>query len=269
MLVLSVFPIRHFYQRWAPPSPSSGGPRSPPGSTPPNEPSPTLTPLCGTRQFGKPPRSSRRPTAKSRVADWHWDSSPMTCSTAWHLPPWVLTTVVSGARSVSPSGRRMGPVQRRGGRQPGRRPRDIDLPPVGNPGKARDRCAARSRRAGPAGPRHRLAARRPGRLRRRDLPLPFNATRTGPGPRPGHPDRRPGNHRGQRPVLPDQVRDSQRDRRPRHRPRRNPRRRRRRPGTRNAGRAAALPHFGEPSAARRRASGPACRPGDHRPPRPR
>ncbi len=56
-----------------PPSPSSGGPRSPPGSTPLNEPSPTLTPLSGTRQSGKPPRSSRRPTARSRVADWHWE----------------------------------------------------------------------------------------------------------------------------------------------------------------------------------------------------
>jgi len=67
----SVFPIRHFYQRWEPPSPSSGGPRSPPGSTPPNEPSPTPTPLSGTRQFGKPPRSPRRPTARPRVADWH------------------------------------------------------------------------------------------------------------------------------------------------------------------------------------------------------
>ncbi len=47
------------------------GPRSPPGSTPPNALSPTMTPLSGTRQFGKPPRSSRRPTARSRVADWH------------------------------------------------------------------------------------------------------------------------------------------------------------------------------------------------------
>ena len=37
-------------------------------STPPNEPSPTLTPLSGTWQFGKPPGSSR-----SRVADWHWE----------------------------------------------------------------------------------------------------------------------------------------------------------------------------------------------------
>ena len=74
----SVFPIRHFYQRWGAPSPSSGGPQSPPGSTPPNEPSPTPTPLSGTGRSGKPPRSSRRPTARSRVTDWRWNPSPMT-----------------------------------------------------------------------------------------------------------------------------------------------------------------------------------------------
>ena len=78
----SVFPIRHFYQRWAPPSPSSGGPRSPPGSTPPNEPSPTPTPLSGTRQFG-----SRRDRAGGLPRGRGWlsgtgNSSPMTCSTA-------------------------------------------------------------------------------------------------------------------------------------------------------------------------------------------
>jgi response regulator receiver domain-containing protein len=56
------------------------------GSTPPNEPSPTLIPLSGTRQSGKPPRSSRRPTARSRVPDWHWEPSPMTCSTGCYLP---------------------------------------------------------------------------------------------------------------------------------------------------------------------------------------
>ena len=69
----SVFPSATSTSAGASPSPSRGGPRSPPGSTPPNEPSPTPTPLSGTRQFGKPPRSSRQPTARSRVADWHWE----------------------------------------------------------------------------------------------------------------------------------------------------------------------------------------------------
>jgi len=87
----SVFPIRHFYQRWEPPSPSSGGPRSPPGSTPPNEPSPTPTPLSGTRQSGKPPRSSRRPTARSRVAEWRWEL--VTDDLLDGLPPAALITV--------------------------------------------------------------------------------------------------------------------------------------------------------------------------------
>jgi hypothetical protein len=65
----SVFPIRHFCQRWGAAIAIERRPRSPPGSTPPNEPSPTLTPLSGTRQSRKPPRSSRQPTARSRVAD--------------------------------------------------------------------------------------------------------------------------------------------------------------------------------------------------------
>ena len=69
----SVFPIRHFYQRWGAAIAIERRPSAPPGSTPPNEPSPTLTPLSGTRQSGKPPRSSRRPTARSRVPDWHWE----------------------------------------------------------------------------------------------------------------------------------------------------------------------------------------------------
>ena len=69
----SVFPIRHFYQRWGAAVAIERHPRSPPGSTPPSGPSPTLTPLSGIRQSAKPRRSSRRPTARSRVADWHWE----------------------------------------------------------------------------------------------------------------------------------------------------------------------------------------------------
>jgi hypothetical protein len=49
----SVFPSATSTSAGAPPSPSSGGTRSPPGSTPPNEPSPTPTPLSGTRQSGE------------------------------------------------------------------------------------------------------------------------------------------------------------------------------------------------------------------------
>src|SRR5580700_3540856 len=83
----------------APPSPSSGGLRSPPGSTPPNEPSPTLTLLSGTRQFGKPPRSSRRPTVRSRVADWHWE--PVTDDLFDELPPAALAAVRQVAEELT------------------------------------------------------------------------------------------------------------------------------------------------------------------------
>ena len=83
----------------APPSPSSGGPRSPPGSTPPNELSPTPTQLSGIRQYGKPPRSSRRPTARSRVAEWHWE--PVTDDLLDGLPPAALAAVRQVAEELT------------------------------------------------------------------------------------------------------------------------------------------------------------------------
>ena len=95
----SVFPSATSTSAGAPPSPSSGGPRSPPGSTPPNEPSPTLTPLSGTRQFGKPPRSSRRPTARSRVPDWHWE--PVTDDLLDGLSPAALAAVRQVAEELA------------------------------------------------------------------------------------------------------------------------------------------------------------------------
>jgi hypothetical protein len=63
------------------------------------EPSPTLTPLSGTRQFGKPPRSSRRPTVRSRVADWHWE--PVTDDLLDCLPPAALTAVRQAAEELT------------------------------------------------------------------------------------------------------------------------------------------------------------------------
>ena len=95
----SVSPSATSTSAGAPPSPSSGGPRSPPGSTPPNEPSPTLTPLSGTRQFGKPPRSSRRPTARSRVPDWHWE--PVTDDLLDGLSPAALAAVRQVAEELA------------------------------------------------------------------------------------------------------------------------------------------------------------------------
>src|SRR4029077_6409467 len=83
----------------APPSPSSGGPRSPPGSTPPNEPSPTPTRLSGTRQSGKPPRSSKRPTARSRVAEWYWEL--VTDDLLDGLPPTALAAVRQVAEELT------------------------------------------------------------------------------------------------------------------------------------------------------------------------
>jgi|SRR5690242_4320376 len=67
----SVFPIRHFYQRWGAAIAIKRRPSVAARSTPPNAPSPTPTPRSGTGQSGKPRRSSRRPTARSRVAEWH------------------------------------------------------------------------------------------------------------------------------------------------------------------------------------------------------
>ncbi len=99
--VATVAPSRlpEFFQEIQDALPSSGGPRSPPGSTPPNEPSPTLTPLSGTRQFGKPPRSSRWPTARSRVADWHWE--PVTDDLLDGLSPAALAAVRQVAEELT------------------------------------------------------------------------------------------------------------------------------------------------------------------------
>jgi hypothetical protein len=47
--------------------------------------------LSGIRQSGKPPRSSRRPTARSRVPDWHWE--PVTDDLLDELPPAALATI--------------------------------------------------------------------------------------------------------------------------------------------------------------------------------
>ena len=83
--------------------PSSGGPRSQPGSQPPDEPSPTLTPPFGIRQSEKPPRSPRRPTARSPAADWQWE--PVTDDLLDCLPPAALAAVrqVAGELTVRES----------------------------------------------------------------------------------------------------------------------------------------------------------------------
>ena len=95
----SIFPIRHFYQRWGAAIAIERRPPSPPGSMPPNGPSPTPTPLSGTRQSGKPPRSSRRPTARSRVADWHWEA--VTDNLLDELPPAALAAVRQVAEELT------------------------------------------------------------------------------------------------------------------------------------------------------------------------
>jgi hypothetical protein len=64
----SVFPIRHFYQRWGA---AIAIERRPSVAAERALADPDL--LSGTRQPGKPPRLSRRPTARSRVADWLTD----------------------------------------------------------------------------------------------------------------------------------------------------------------------------------------------------
>ena len=77
--------------------------RPPAGSTPPNAPSPTPTPRSGTGQSGKPRRSPRRPTARSRVAEWHWE--PVTDDLLDGLPPAVLAAVrqVAGELTIRES----------------------------------------------------------------------------------------------------------------------------------------------------------------------
>jgi hypothetical protein len=55
---------------------SSAVPRWPHACMPPSAHSLTPTLTSGTGPSGKPLRSSKRPTARSRVADWHWECEP-------------------------------------------------------------------------------------------------------------------------------------------------------------------------------------------------
>ena len=86
----SVFPIRHFYQRWGAAIAIERRPSVAARLHAAERALADPDPAVRDQAFGKPPRSSRRPTARSRVADWHWDGSPslMTCSTGCRLPPW-------------------------------------------------------------------------------------------------------------------------------------------------------------------------------------
>jgi hypothetical protein len=79
--------------------------RDPPGHPrvprvpPPNELSPTLTLPSGTSQFATPPRSSRRRTARSRVADWHWEL--VTDDLLDSLPPAAVAAVRQVAQELT------------------------------------------------------------------------------------------------------------------------------------------------------------------------
>ena len=84
----SVFPIRHFYQRWGAAIAIERRPSVAARLHAAERALADPDPLSGTTQSGKPKRSSRWPIARSRVPDWNWDLSPMTCSTGCHLPPW-------------------------------------------------------------------------------------------------------------------------------------------------------------------------------------
>ena len=85
----SVFPIRHFYQRWGA---ATFIERRPSIAARPHAAERALAhPDPDVRDQavpGKPPRSSRPPTARSRGLSGTGNLSPMTCSTSCRLPPW-------------------------------------------------------------------------------------------------------------------------------------------------------------------------------------
>jgi hypothetical protein len=84
----SVFPIRHFYQRWGAtfaigrrPSVAARLHAAELALADPD-------PVVRDQAVRKPRRLSRRPTARSRVADWHWE--PVTDDLLDGLPPAAL-----------------------------------------------------------------------------------------------------------------------------------------------------------------------------------
>ena len=93
----SVFPIRHFYQRWGAAIAIERRPSVAARLHAAERALATPTPLSGTGQFGKPPRSSRRPTARSQVAEWRWEL--VTDDLLDGLPPAALATVRQVARN--------------------------------------------------------------------------------------------------------------------------------------------------------------------------
>jgi hypothetical protein len=69
----SVFPIRHFYQRWGATVAIERRPSVAARLHAPSGHSLTPTLASGTGPSGKLLGSFRRPTARSRVADWRWE----------------------------------------------------------------------------------------------------------------------------------------------------------------------------------------------------
>src|ERR1700749_4850218 len=93
----SVFPIRHFYQRWGAAIAIERRPSVPARL----HAAARAPPLYGTPQSAKPPRSSRRPTARSQVADWHWE--PVSDELLDGLPPAALAAVRQVAEELTTS----------------------------------------------------------------------------------------------------------------------------------------------------------------------
>jgi len=92
----SVFPIRHFYQRWGAAIAIERRPsvaaRLHAAERALADPDPAVRDQAVREAAGKPPRSSRRPTARSRAADWHW-GEPVTDDLLDRLPPAAVAAV--------------------------------------------------------------------------------------------------------------------------------------------------------------------------------